>query len=658
MIFKRFFTVHNSLLPNYRSDIDGLRAIAVLLVIGFHAYPSLIPGGYIGVDVFFVISGYLISKIIIIEINNNNFTILNFYVRRVLRLFPSLLLILIFSYFYGEYILQIDELKQLYKNIAAGSFFVSNIIYWLGTGYFDSASDTKPLLHLWSLGVEEQFYLLWPLLLIFFLKSKIKIRYIIITLICISFLINLFLSINNSPSAFYLIQSRIWELLGGAYLASWELNNPKLSLLPEKIKSFATEVGLLFIIVSAFIFKATDPYPGWRALIPVLGSMIVIANRFTKKNKLSNFLSIEPLVLIGLISYPLYLWHWPILTFSRIERSETLPSLLINQLLLLTLVLSLATYFFIEKPIKRFKNRKTISILLFILIFVFGLFNWYKFISVNEAPVAQTQEQTSFYKAYANEPSDRWLRIFEKHYRHECDFFDIEKYYSGSYTKKPRYEIDPICFTSDPSHPNKIMLWGDSHAQMLRYGLEQTIPDSWQILQITSSGCPPSIIFQLDSEDEYCAKSNWLALKVMGEIKPNIVLIARSEGHDVKEMDQITQKLTSLGVGKVVFLGPAPHWTGDLPKIYLRKLWAEKPTRTMTGISRNTIEKNKELKAKFLKRTNNNYIDLIEIFCNDDGCLTRLGDNLDTDLVTWDYGHLTSAASIYLAKQLWPKLLN
>ena len=642
----------------YRPDIDGLRAIAVVLVIGFHAFPNLIPGGYVGVDIFFVISGYLISKIIINEISNNEFNFLQFYIRRIIRLFPALLIILTVSYLYGQYLLQIDELRQLYIHIAAGSGFIANIVYWLEAGYFDSASETKPLLHLWSLGVEEQFYLLWPVSLYVISKLKIKIQNAILIILLISFVINIFEYPKNGASAFYLIQSRMWELLVGAYVANWEKTSPHASLIPQKLKSLAQLAGLIVIIGSAFYFKGADPYPGWRASIPVLGSLLLVGSNATQKGFVVPILTTPLLVFVGLISYPLYLWHWPILTFARIEWAEPLSTGFKLQLLLLTAISATGTYWFVEKPIKNLSSKKITAIGLLLLLAAVGLLSTYKTLKTVEQPSSLTENMAIFYKNYANEPRDRWLKVFERNFRHECDFFDIEKHYAGFYTKVPRESIAPECYLADNSKPNRVLLWGDSHAQMLSFGLTQTLPQVWQLLQVASSGCSPSVTYQSDSAVDYCAKSNWWALKTMQEVKPQVVIVARSEGHETNEMDQITQKLISLGVGRVVFMGPTPHWTSDLPKIYLRKLWAQNPVRTWIGVSRNTLEKNKELKNSFQLRATNQYVDLIEFFCNTNGCLTRLGDDLNNDLVSWDYGHLTEKASVYLAKELLSNVIT
>jgi peptidoglycan/LPS O-acetylase OafA/YrhL len=205
--------------PKYRPDIDGLRAIAVLSVVAFHAFPNLVKGGLIGVDVFFVISGYIISTIIFENLDRGTFSLAEFYARRIRRIFPALLLVLVASYAFGWFALLADEYKQLGKHIAAGAGFVSNIVLWNEAGYFDNSAETKPLLHLWSLGIEEQFYIVWPLLLWLTWKQKFNLLTITIPLAAASFYLSVKGIGKDEVANFYSPQTRFWELLSGSLLA-------------------------------------------------------------------------------------------------------------------------------------------------------------------------------------------------------------------------------------------------------------------------------------------------------------------------------------------------------------------------------------------------------------------------------------------------------
>ena len=213
--------------PRYRPDIDGLRAIAVLAVVGFHAFPHWVQGGFIGVDIFFVISGYLISTIIFENLDSGTFSFTEFYARRMKRIFPALILVLIACFIFGWFALLADEYKQFGKHMAAGAGFVSNLVFWQEAGYFDNAAGTKPLLHLWSLGIEEQFYIVWPLLLWFAWKRKVHLAALVVVLAITSLALNLHGIHQDKIATFYAPQTRVWELLSGSIVA-WVILHKKI----------------------------------------------------------------------------------------------------------------------------------------------------------------------------------------------------------------------------------------------------------------------------------------------------------------------------------------------------------------------------------------------------------------------------------------------
>ena len=307
-----------TLAHNYRPDIDGLRAVAVLSVVIFHAFPdeAWLPGGFIGVDVFFVISGYLISKILFSEIEQHRFSLASFYGRRIRRIFPALAVCLAAVLAYGFVVLLPSELAQLGKQVFFGASFLSNFALWSESGYFDRAATSKPLLHLWSLGIEEQFYILWPPLLWIAFKLKAAIGRLIVGLLVASFAVNIALSLTDTSSDFYLPVSRFWELLAGAALA-WR---PDINL-KAGLKHVISLAGIAAILMSARLFASEMHFPGWLALLPVAGSVAVIlagSNAVVNKTILSNRVAVS----IGLISYPLYLWHWPLIAFSYVIRGK------------------------------------------------------------------------------------------------------------------------------------------------------------------------------------------------------------------------------------------------------------------------------------------------------------------------------------------------
>ncbi|MBQ9578503.1 MAG: acyltransferase [Ottowia sp.] len=334
--------------PKYRPDIDGLRAVAVLAVVVFHAFPRRIPGGFVGVDIFFVISGYLISTILLENLARDTFSFATFYMRRIRRIFPALAVVLVASFAFGWYSLFADEFAALGKHMAAGAGFVANLALWHEAGYFDTASELKPLLHLWSLGIEEQFYLLWPLLLWLAWKRKFNLPCVIVVLLAASFVANVFLLHRDMTATFYAPYTRFWELLAGALLAWWHQR----PMSGEKQYSNALSIAGFALLVLGFwkITKAT-PFPGAWAAVPVAGAFLLIAagqrawlNRVVLGNRVAVF--------FGLISFPLYLWHWPLLAFARIIDGGKPAGSVRTAAVLAAIFLAWLTWRFIERPLR------------------------------------------------------------------------------------------------------------------------------------------------------------------------------------------------------------------------------------------------------------------------------------------------------------------
>ena len=366
-----------SLIKNtsYRSDIDGLRAIAVLSVVGFHAFPGLIHGGFIGVDVFFVISGYLISSILLNDLRGDRFSFRHFFARRIRRIFPTLILVLLACFIAGWLDLLPDEFQQLGKHISGGAGFIDNFLYWYEIGYFDQSAETKPLLHLWSLGVEEQFYLIFPLILwLGFQKSwNSKVFY---ALFIASFLLNIWLSFASPSAAFFLLFSRFWEFLIGYFVSIWISQNSESSFFKKLVNDNSQIISLVGLSLLAIAFMSVSPksvFPGFWALLPTLGTALIL---LTPQSKWINrlLLSNPLLVTLGLISYPLYLWHWPLLSFAHIMQGET-PSPVIRLITIgIALLLSWLSYKYIELPIRfgRSLKYKTQSLVI-LMVFMGGL---------------------------------------------------------------------------------------------------------------------------------------------------------------------------------------------------------------------------------------------------------------------------------------------
>ncbi|HMS27051.1 MAG TPA: acyltransferase family protein [Burkholderiaceae bacterium] len=381
--------------PKYRPDIDGLRAIAVLSVLGFHAFPAQFKAGFIGVDIFFVISGFLISSIIFENLNRGSFSFLEFYGRRIKRIFPALILVLLASFTVAWFALFADEFEQLGKHMAAGAAFVSNFALWQEAGYFDNAAETKPLLHLWSLAIEEQFYIFWPLLVWATWKRKWLFITTLITLLLVSFGVSTLMVRVDRAAAFFFPGSRIWELLIGVVLAYLTTQVENLThhkfQLNHTHRQVLSTLGALLLAFAFYRIDKSRPYPGSWALFPVLGTFCLMAagpRAWFNQHVLAN----RALVGIGLISYPLYLWHWPLLTFARIVESETPAVQFRIAALLLSAVLAWLTYRFLEKPIRSGNHQRITITTLCIAIAVLGTagFVTYKQKGFPERAAAQT----------------------------------------------------------------------------------------------------------------------------------------------------------------------------------------------------------------------------------------------------------------------------
>jgi len=342
----------------YRSDIDGLRALAVLPVLFYHGGMTFFSGGYVGVDIFFVISGYLITSVIIEEIKNNTFTIKNFHVRRIKRIFPVLFFILLTVTVLGLFLQMPYDFRNYGKSLSATVMFVSNIYFNKQMGYFTDAAEAKPLLHTWSLSVEEQFYIFYPLILILITRylDRKYIRYVFGI-----FLVSLIASIvmiDKSPSdTFYLLHTRAWELFIGSLLA--------LGAMPALRNRVLSEVlsigGLAMILYSIVVYTSETQFPGAAAILPCVGAFLLIYTG-GQSTAVSKVLSMRPFVYVGLISYSLYLWHWPLLSFFNSYR----PIILISDgtadtvryaLLALSFLLSVLTYRYIETPFRKIRPK-------------------------------------------------------------------------------------------------------------------------------------------------------------------------------------------------------------------------------------------------------------------------------------------------------------
>lgn len=447
----------------YRPDIDGLRALAVLSVVIFHAFPSVLAGGFIGVDIFFVISGYLISSILIKHMDMSRFSIYMFYQRRVIRIFPALIFVLFSSLTFGWLALLPDEYKSLAKHSLSGAGFVSNLTLWSEASYFDVAAEVKPLLHLWSLGVEEQFYLIWPVMLLLIWKHGKWLTGSILLVIAASFALNIHQSLHNPTADFYSPLTRFWELLAGALIAA----NAKKIIFEPRVADCISGCGLMLILSGLVMTTSKDSFPGAAALVPVLGAAMLITSgerSFVNRTILSNRL----LVGIGLISYPLYLWHWPLLSFSRIVQSET-PTLAVRgAALAIALFMAIMTYWLIEAPIRNGSvNRKTS---VFILSGAMAVIMAFSALAYIYEGIPGRTGANPVLRHPAELGRDPYLNYITNNFN-RCTNPSLLNLsvLDTSYGRR--------CFQSQANAPIEILLLGDSHAEHWLPGLSDQLKD-------------------------------------------------------------------------------------------------------------------------------------------------------------------------------------
>ncbi|MZH02912.1 MAG: acyltransferase, partial [Nitrospinae bacterium] len=453
-----------------RPEIDGLRAIAVLSIVLFHANIIIFGrdwfvGGYIGVDIFFVISGYLITRIILQELfDTGSFSFLEFYERRARRILPMLFTVMLFSFpFAWKYLLP-GNLVEYSQSILSAVFFCSNFFFYFSTTEYGAESALlKPFLHTWSLGIEEQFYIVFPILVMLFFKFY---RKHLLLLFLVTFVLSLMFSNEMSTQYvslnFYLPMSRIWELLIGSLLANWELMYGRGG--NRTFENIFPIIGVLLIACSIFLFDKKTPHPGLVTLVPVLGSALVIGFS-SRKEFVGRLLSSKPLVGIGLISYSAYLWHFPIMAFSRLGS----PALNNHDKLIwvfLTFGLSVMSYFLIEQP---FRNRKVINLRLITPSFIFFLVST---VSINMFMIKSDGFPT------------RVAEIFR----------DIESLHEAKWglmqDEKPCFGRQKD-FCEYRNNNSWVQLIGDSHLESLNRNLFERLTEKFSILDITSGGCWP-----------------------------------------------------------------------------------------------------------------------------------------------------------------------
>jgi peptidoglycan/LPS O-acetylase OafA/YrhL len=607
----------------YRADIDGLRAVSILLVVGYHALPWLVPGGFVGVDIFFVISGFLITRIILTQLKAGTFSSMEFYARRIRRIFPALIVVLAVTYLTGWFVLLPDGFSLLGKSTAAGVAFVSNLFQLTQLGYFAPDATENPLLHLWSLGIEEQFYIFWPPLLRVLSGSKRR-WFWIAAIAAASFGVSLMIFFGYKEWSFYSPISRAWELLAGGMVANRYVDHPEYEQqrFAQRDNLLAT-IGIVAIGGAAIGLNQSSLFPGIWALLPVLGAVLIIVSPNSSVNRI--LLSNRPMVLIGLISYPLYLWHWPLLSYLAIARHGVPNFLEIWIAVIAAFVLAGLTFRFVEIPLRR--NRNAVPGL------SFGL------VTIGVAGMV-TAIASGFGFRFPPEIRDIALLPQQNNagFRDKC------------FLEAPGAEFNSSCI--DQGEKPLLFLWGDSTAAALYPGLrkaQQTVP--FRLAHFAAPACAPIL-----NTGKSCDAANDIVFGFIKSSHPKIVLLHAmwDENKDLDKLGDTIGQLKALNIPRIVILGPVPVWKRTLPHSLVNayRLQHAIADRIATGVSG---PQGDERMQAVSRAAGVEYISARHALCNPEGCLTRVGPTAN-DVVTTDIVHLSDAGSSFLIEAIGKEL--
>jgi peptidoglycan/LPS O-acetylase OafA/YrhL len=608
----------------YRADIDGLRAIAVLAVVLYHAGVPGFSGGFVGVDIFFVISGYLITGIVAREIAAGQFSLLNFYERRIRRIFPALFVMLAFSALAALIIHLPAELQEFSRSLIAAALFVSNIFFWQTADYFAGPSHLKPLLHTWSLAVEEQFYIVFPVMLMAlarFARARFLMWLVPITLL--SLMISIWATDAKPVAAFYLLPARLWELMVGALLALGAIP----AIRRAGLREAAGFGGMVLIILSIALYSSAVSFPGLAALIPCLGAALVIHAGTSGSNLMSRILGVRPLVVVGLMSYSLYLWHWPLLAFARQARGEPLGALEIGYMLAASFFVAALSWRFIEQPVRARRvlmershlfasaAAATLGAAAFAASALLGA-GWPmrhpRYDPVHIAGRELLKEGTCFLRD--DQSAAEWAGI------ESC--------------------------TSGPATAPMILLWGDSYAAHLASGLEAEAAGRWRIVTLTASGCPP-VLGVHPANRPHCRTVHEDALALMAQLKPDVVVMSARWAMYVprvlswREFAETLSRVRATGA-KLALVAQSPNFDFLSAHDFIYRTGREQARVTFP------LTLNDEMKHL----APSDVIDPMPLYCRGAVCDVRR----NGAYLYFDDGHLTLAGSRILAQTILARL--
>lgn len=639
----------------YRAEIDGLRAIAVVPVILFHAGFHLFSGGFVGVDVFFVISGYLITTIILSEKEQGKFSIVNFYERRARRILPVLFFIMALCLPFAWFLLLSSHFKDFSESLIAVSLFSSNILFWMEKGYWGAANELKPLLHTWSLAVEEQYYVLFPIFLMLVWRFKNHWRIALFSFLAlVSFILAEWAAHHKPTANFFLLPTRWWELAIGAGIAIYFLykkNEPRTFLAHKFVDEFAGLLGLSMIFYSVVAYNDYTPFPSAYALVPTVGTGLVVM--FTSSHTIAGkLLSHKALVSIGLMSYSLYLWHQPLFAFTRHSFLFQPDKSVFSILIAVTFVLSYLSWKYVEAP---FRNKAKFSRR---FIFSFTVFGSLFFMGIGLIGTLNN----GFDQRVTNSG---------------ITFHDLDANLDSNYGLSSKCEGSAGTFAECQTGQNpEILVWGDSFAMHLVEGIIASEPNV-QLIQMTKTVCGPFLDVSpvhlpnypvswgnecLDFTDQVWTwiQNSHVKYIVMSSpfhqyIVNNYSLLYRSGELKEASLDNAVeaylktlQKIESIGITPVVF-SPLPNNGTDIGQCLVRSELLD-IDKDKCNFDAQNLPPHIVLTNQFLDKISQHHkvIRFDEYLCQDSECITHL----DNTLIYRDFGHFSYEGSAKIGQKM------
>lgn len=623
----------------YRPEVDGLRAVAVVPIVLFHAGITQISGGFVGVDIFFVISGYLITSIILREIDEDRFTLAGFYRRRAVRILPALLTLIVVVLIVGSILLLPHEIRALGRSAAAAALFASNIWFWRNTDYFGGGAEQEILLHTWSLGVEEQFYLLFPPALLLMMRFFPKaLRPALVTLALGSFTLGLAAAFLPQPMAlssigalrwetmaFYMLPLRGWELLLGALAAIGAMPTVR----ELRVRNALALIGLAMVATAYLVIEPGRWFPIPAALLPCVGALLFIA--YAEGTSAARILSHRSLVWLGAISYSLYLWHWPIMAFYRIETGIARDSIEIAGLIAASLAAGAASYYLVEQPfLRRYRTASSLRVLPAAAVALTAVAGTCILLIGNAERVRPLPPAISEIASFA-----QYRRTPARAVQYDRHCFSRD---SGTLNGDP---FDFETCLAPLSQEGSVLLIGDSYMGQFPYAVREALPDT-PIAEMTVIGCRP--LLRGDGAPRCRAMYDRMFKSEIVARKPQTIVIgARWLEDEMPELEETLRYLVRT-VERVVVVGPLVEYEGAVPSLIARSMLRGDGS-IASFFDHERVEMNRRVRSLAL-RTGAQYVDLQAVECPENTCIVLAPDGTPTK---FDYGHTTLAGARMLA---------